>query len=73
LPVYGPLALRTENGTSPEGEGLYLATGLGARGLIWAPLCAEVLAARLNDEPQPIESSLLAAIDPQRLAQAAPE
>jgi tRNA 5-methylaminomethyl-2-thiouridine biosynthesis bifunctional protein len=74
LPVYGPLAAaRTEDGAAPDCEDLYLATGLGARGLIWAPLGAEVLAARLNDEPLPIESSLLAAIDPQRLAQAAPE
>jgi tRNA 5-methylaminomethyl-2-thiouridine biosynthesis bifunctional protein len=53
----------------PDSEGcrgLYLATGLGARGLIWAPLCAEALAAALNGEPNPVETSLLAALNPQR-------
>jgi tRNA 5-methylaminomethyl-2-thiouridine biosynthesis bifunctional protein len=47
---------------------LLVTAGLGARGLIWAPLCAEVLAARLNGEPNPIERRLLQALDPQRLA-----
>jgi tRNA 5-methylaminomethyl-2-thiouridine biosynthesis bifunctional protein len=46
--------------------GGYVVTGLGARGLIWAPLCAEVLAARLEGEPTPIERGLLAALDPLR-------
>jgi tRNA 5-methylaminomethyl-2-thiouridine biosynthesis bifunctional protein len=48
-------------------DGLYLVAGLGARGLIWAPLCAELLAARLDDEPNPVERSLAAALDPSRL------
>jgi tRNA 5-methylaminomethyl-2-thiouridine biosynthesis bifunctional protein len=41
-------------------------TGMGARGLIWAPLCAEVLACGLEDEPNPVERSLMQAMDPRR-------
>lgn len=50
-------------------DGLHLFAGLGARGLIWAPLCAEVLASRLNREPNPVEASLIDAIRPSRDAQ----
>jgi tRNA 5-methylaminomethyl-2-thiouridine biosynthesis bifunctional protein len=45
-----------------------VATGLGARGLVWAPLCAEVLASQLEDEPLPIERELADAIAPTRFA-----
>jgi len=61
LPACGPLA-------TDAGEGLHVVTGLGARGLIWAPLCAEVLAAHLEDEPNPIERSLIEAVMPGRLS-----
>jgi tRNA 5-methylaminomethyl-2-thiouridine biosynthesis bifunctional protein len=44
-----------------------VATGLGARGLVWAPLCAEVFASVLEDEPLPVEADLAAAIAPARL------
>ncbi len=47
-------------------SGCYVLNGMGARGLIWAPLCAEVLAARLEGEPNPLERSLVQAIDPLR-------
>lgn len=69
LPVCGALPVA---GKAAGAAGLYLATGLGARGLIWAPLCAEVLAAALNGEPNPVETSLLAALDPRRLARLRP-
>jgi tRNA 5-methylaminomethyl-2-thiouridine biosynthesis bifunctional protein len=46
--------------------GIMVATGLGARGLLWAPLAAEVLASQLEDEPLPVERSLAQAIGPQR-------
>jgi glycine/D-amino acid oxidase-like deaminating enzyme len=36
------------------------------RGLVWAPLCAEILAAQLNGEPTPVERDLAAALDPAR-------
>src|SRR5690606_17902454 len=39
-------------------------TGLGARGLIWAPLCAEVLASHLEGEPNPVARSLLDTLNP---------
>ena len=49
-----------------------VATGLGARGLVWAPLCAEIFVSQLHDEPLPVESDLAAAIAPQRFAPRAP-
>ncbi len=45
-----------------------IATGLGARGLVWAPLCAELFASQFEDEPLPVERELVAALDPQRFA-----
>jgi tRNA 5-methylaminomethyl-2-thiouridine biosynthesis bifunctional protein len=46
--------------------GLWMATGFGGRGLLWAVLAAELLAARLEHEPLPIAQDLVAAIDPAR-------
>ena len=46
--------------------GLYLAGGFGSRGLTWAPLAAEVIAAWIDGTPIPLESDLLDAIDPAR-------
>ena len=48
-------------------DGLHMVTGLGARGLIFAPLCAEVLATRLELEPNPLERRLIRALEPARL------
>ena len=36
---------------------------MGSRGLTFAPLCAELLAARLHGEPLPLESKLAQALD----------
>ena len=47
---------------------LYLATGLGGRGLLWSLLAGECLAAAIDDEPPLLEASLYAAIDPARFA-----
>ena len=66
LPVCGPLH------PGPDADGLLVVTGLGARGLIFAPLCAEVLAAALEQEPIPLERRLVRAIAPSRLAARAP-
>ena len=52
----------------PLRPGLWLATGLGGRGLLWALLAGELVAASLNDEPALIEASLATAIDPARFA-----
>lgn len=46
--------------------GLYSLLGYASRGLIWAPLAAELLASQLNGEPLPIEADLAAALDPAR-------
>ena len=41
---------------------------MGSRGLTFAALCAELLAARLHGEPLPVERRLADALLPQRLA-----
>ena len=42
--------------------GLWLCTGMGSRGLSFAALCGELLAAQLHGEPLPIEGQLAGAI-----------
>lgn len=56
LPVYGATAV----------DGLYTATGLGSRGLLWAPVGAELLACMLEREPWPVSRDMSGAISPQR-------
>lgn len=41
-----------------QGAGLWLCTGMGSRGLSFAALCAELLAAQLHSEPLPVEKRL---------------
>jgi tRNA 5-methylaminomethyl-2-thiouridine biosynthesis bifunctional protein len=60
-PVVGELA-----------PGLWLSTAMGSRGLTFAALCAELIAARLHDEPLPLEARLAAALDLRRLAPVRP-
>lgn len=55
LPALGPLAA----------PGLWLCSGMGSRGLTFATLCAELLAARLHAEPLPLEQRLAEALLPQ--------
>ena len=50
----------------PRHPGLHGLLGYASRGLIWAPLCAELLAARLENEPLPLEVNLADALDPAR-------
>lgn len=50
----------------PRHPGLHCLLGYASRGLIWAPLAAELLAARLENEPPPLEATLAAALDPAR-------
>jgi len=47
-------------------HGLHALLGLSARGLVWAPLAAELLASQLAGEPLPIERDLARALDPAR-------
>lgn len=50
----------------PRHPGLYCLLGYASRGMIWAPLMAEVLVAQLENRPSPLESTLAAALDPAR-------
>ena len=56
LPLVGP--------ARPDGQtGLWLNLAMGSRGLSFAALCAEYLAARMCHEPLPVESRLLRSLD----------
>jgi tRNA 5-methylaminomethyl-2-thiouridine biosynthesis bifunctional protein len=59
LPLVGPL----DEGDAPS---LWLCAGMGARGLSFSALCAELLAAELGAEPLPLESSLARALGTRR-------
>jgi len=61
-----PAHARNDRLPYPVQPGLWLATGFGGRGLLWSVLAAELIAARLDDEPPLIEASLEAAVDPAR-------
>jgi tRNA 5-methylaminomethyl-2-thiouridine biosynthesis bifunctional protein len=50
----------------PRYPGMQGLLGYASRGLTWAPLAAELLAARLEGEPLPLEASLVDALDPAR-------
>ena len=56
LPIFGPTAI----------DGVHAATGLGSRGLLWAPLGAELLACQLEGEPLPLSRDMAGAISPKR-------
>ncbi|RMQ49471.1 tRNA 5-methylaminomethyl-2-thiouridine biosynthesis bifunctional protein MnmC [Pseudomonas cichorii] len=84
LPIVGPLADRqafTEAYAAlskdarqipdipcPWLEGLYVNSGHGSRGLITAPLSAELIAAWLDNEPLPLPRSVAEACHPNRFA-----
>lgn len=55
LPIFGPLD-----------AGLYAATALGSRGLLWAPLGAELIASHVAGDPTPLPRTLAGAISPSR-------
>ena len=50
----------------PDYRHLYILTALGARGLCSAPLCSEILAAQINNEPYPVSTRVLNALNPGR-------
>jgi tRNA 5-methylaminomethyl-2-thiouridine biosynthesis bifunctional protein len=56
LPIFGETII----------PGVCVAGGLGSRGLLWAPLGAEVLASQLCDEPLPLSRDHAGAISPRR-------
>jgi len=49
-------------------NGLYINAGHGAKGLVNAPLCAEIIASLICNEPAPVDCLLLSALDPNRFA-----
>ncbi|MDW5444277.1 FAD-dependent 5-carboxymethylaminomethyl-2-thiouridine(34) oxidoreductase MnmC [Polaromonas sp. SM01] len=59
LPLVGPVDV-----------GLWVHTAMGARGLSFAVLCGELLAARLHGEPLPLEQRLAQALAAQRFSSA---
>jgi len=63
LPIVGPLSVS---------DGLYVISGFGARGLVFAALCAELLACRMAGEPLPLEGDLADALHPTRFARVKP-
>jgi len=50
----------------PRLPGLAVCTAFGSRGITWAALCGQVLAAEVTGAPLPLEASLVDAIDPAR-------
>jgi len=50
----------------PRHPGLHCLLGYASRGLIWAPLMAELLASQLENTPPPLEAALVDALDPGR-------
>lgn len=62
----GPMSRNIRLHDVPRMPRLFGLLGYGARGLVLASLVAEALASRLNGEPMPLESDLLAAVDPAR-------
>ena len=53
-------------GLPPDYDNLYTLTALGARGLCSAPLAAEIIAAQMNNEPYPVSTRVLQALNPGR-------
>ncbi|WP_435927299.1 bifunctional tRNA (5-methylaminomethyl-2-thiouridine)(34)-methyltransferase MnmD/FAD-dependent 5-carboxymethylaminomethyl-2-thiouridine(34) oxidoreductase MnmC [Dryocola sp. BD613] len=67
LESYAELVNKKDNAVSaPVCEDLFMLAGLGSRGLCTAPLAAEILAAQMSDEPIPLDSATLAALNPNR-------
>lgn len=71
LPLVGTLPrvqLREQDTLAdlPRQAGLHILAGLGARGLSWGPLAAELLAAQLAEESLPLEQAIVRALDPAR-------
>lgn len=61
LPIVGPVH-------TTDLPGLWVNTAMGARGLTLALLCGELLAARLQGEPLPLDAKLARALGTERLS-----
>lgn len=51
---------------APGSEGLWVSTAMGSRGLTFAALAAEIIAARIHGEPLPVARKLAESLDPAR-------
>ena len=51
-------------GAIPGNEGVFGMLGLGSRGLVYAPLCAELLVSGIEGEPLPVERDLATGLTP---------
>ena len=75
LPLVGQLPARENTIVASRSRaararvpGLYVNSGFGARGILFATLCAELLASQIAGEPLPLPKDLVRAIDPMRYA-----
>ena len=71
LPLLGQLPagdqpIITHLRRAPRRPGLWLASGFGARGLVWSALAGELLASQINGDPLPLPNELVNAVDPAR-------
>jgi len=65
LPLVGPLPDATANPHTVL-PGLYLNIAHGSRGITGTPLCADLLADLLSQQPPPVDRALTAALAPER-------
>ncbi|MBA5605927.1 FAD-dependent 5-carboxymethylaminomethyl-2-thiouridine(34) oxidoreductase MnmC [Duganella sp. FT3S] len=66
LPDYASAGRLEQLSDVPRHPGLYCLLGYASRGIIWAPLMAELLVSQLEGTPLPVEATLAEAIDPGR-------
>ncbi len=66
LPDPGYQGRRDQPRLIPRLPGLAVCTAFGSRGITFAALCGEIVAAQITGAPCPVESSLLDAVDPAR-------
>ena len=78
LPLAGPVPdltqivqqrnslIRHDRMPLPAMQGLWVAAAFGGRGLLWSVLAADLIAARLDAAPAPLQKSLAQALDPGR-------
>ncbi|MBE0485145.1 bifunctional tRNA (5-methylaminomethyl-2-thiouridine)(34)-methyltransferase MnmD/FAD-dependent 5-carboxymethylaminomethyl-2-thiouridine(34) oxidoreductase MnmC [Marinobacter sp.] len=67
---YQPVAGRLHDKHGAPVDGIYLMTGLGSKGLAWAPLLAEYLADVITGQPQSVSVQLAKRLETARLYRA---
>jgi tRNA 5-methylaminomethyl-2-thiouridine biosynthesis bifunctional protein len=65
-PLEGDTALPDQPRHWPRVPGLFVAAGLGSRGLTWAPLAGRLIASWIVDSPYPVPADVVDALDPAR-------